>query len=107
MPKGTGILTLLHALYGLLPSRLLWQRELIVTLNNNGLYPVPNVNCLFHGKDIWILFYVDDIVAMARNKQILIDFQTIIMSKYKIKILSDIHQFLGIHIIRERSTRHL
>ena len=56
-----------------------------------------------------ILFFMDDIIVVYSNKNIFkfADFNKILLAKYKIRILKDTKNFLGIRIFRKRIFRRL
>lgn len=56
------VLRLLRALYGLRRSPRLWQLELTRALHEIGLEPVNEEPCLFTGKRVIPMVYVDDII---------------------------------------------
>ena len=67
-PPGYGckgkVLKLNKALYGLRQSPLLWQKELIYTLIQLGLIPIPKDPCLFANDFLIIIVFVDDIIVL-------------------------------------------
>ncbi|RDL36452.1 uncharacterized protein BP5553_05804 [Venustampulla echinocandica] len=108
--EAPGKLLLLHkALYGLKESPLLWYRELTSTLIQLGLYPVPGVNCLYSSSWLTLFFYVDDIIAIFAPKDAvkMDQFEAKLMAKYHLRLLGEANHFLGIRILRERSTKKL
>ena len=111
-PDGFGVkgkcLLLHRALYGLRRSPLLWHNELTTTLKE-GLKPVSEEPCLYHNDWLIVFFYVDDITAACRKKDLpkLQTFKDRLMKKYEIKDLGDLTWFLGIRIIRDRENKRL
>ncbi|KAL1952853.1 hypothetical protein VTO42DRAFT_4097 [Malbranchea cinnamomea] len=61
------VLQLLKALYGLRRSPLLWYRELAKALRELGFEAVDEEPCLFTDGRVFVFFYVDDIVLLARK----------------------------------------
>ena len=103
------LLWVLRALYGLKTSPVLWYNHFTHTLEELGLYPVPETNCLFVNDWLILIFYVDDIlVAYAPKYQERMDeFESKLMSKYEVRALGEAEHFLGIRIIRDRPQRKL
>ena len=113
MKKPTNVkdpcLLLLHALYGLKQSPLLWLQEVTSTLLHLGLYPVPGVDCLFTDGSLILFFYVDDFVLLYRQEDEAgaMDFERKLLSTYEIRSLGDLSSFLGIRIIRNDENLYL
>jgi hypothetical protein len=64
---------LLRALYGLKQSPMLWYREFEKFIRNLGFTPLFADACLFrHGNGCIIIIYVDDVLAMALTKAVVI-----------------------------------
>ena len=65
--------------------------------------------CLYHNNWLIVFFYVDDITAAYRKKDLLKleTFKERLMKRYEIKDLGDLAWFLGIRIIRDRENRKL
>jgi hypothetical protein len=101
------ILKLLKALYGLRESPLLWQQELISTLEKLGFKRVPHEPCCMVQNGIIIFFYVDDIVFAYRKAQekearaLMAQLQL----RYRLTGGDTLQWFLGIEIIRDREKR--
>ena len=73
-PEGYSIeglcLLLLHALYGLRRSLLLWLKEFSKTLRELGLQEVPSEPYLFTNDWLIVFFYVDDIVTLCQKEHL-------------------------------------
>ena len=100
---------LLHALYGLRRSPLLWQQLLSGALASLGLKAVLEEPCLFTAPWIVIFFYVDDIVCMFKDSDTpkteeLIDK---LQKSFEIRDLGELRWFLGIRIVRDRAARKI
>ena len=78
-------------------------------MENLGLNPVPETNCLFVNDWLILIFYVDDILtAYAPKHQSRIDaFELKLLQKYEIRSLGIAEHFLGIRIIRDRAQQKL
>ena len=101
------LLQLLRALYGLKEAPLLWYEELSSTLKKLGLKPVPGVPCLYSNDELIVFFYVDDIVVLAhpRHMDAFNNFERRLLQTYEIRALGELRWFLGIRVIRDKSTR--
>lgn len=103
------ILILILALYGLRRSPRLWQLEFTKSLVEFGLQPVPEDPCLLTTPNIIVMFYVDDIIAVyhRRHQQEVDDLFNRIQHRYKLRNMGEASWFLGIRILRDRSSRKL
>ena len=92
-------------LYGLRTSPRLWYKDLASTLRRLGFESIPGYECLFIGNGLLIFFYVDDIVALAHPTKLkeLRKFEDNLMKAYNIRKMGELHWFLGIRVIRDRS----
>jgi len=112
-PKGLSILheclLLIKALYGLKRSPLLWLHDVTKTLERLGLHAVPGVECLFTNDWLIVFFYVDDFVMLYdKQHQAKYDvFAASFLSTYELRCLGELVWFIGIHIIRNRSTKQV
>ena len=104
--KGT-ILQARKALYGLLISPMLWQREFTSTLKTVGFKTVPHEPCCMIKKGIIIFFYVDDIIVAydKQNKKEAEESVELLRAKYIMTGGGDLEWFLGMEIIRQRDQR--
>ena len=95
-PDGFGVkdkcLLLYRALYRLQWLPLLWHSKLTTTLKKEGLKPVAEKLCLYYNDWLIIFFYVNDIMAACRKKDLpkLQIFKKHLIKKYKIKDLGDL-----------------
>ncbi|RMZ87426.1 hypothetical protein DV736_g5352, partial [Chaetothyriales sp. CBS 134916] len=107
--KNGMILKLNKALYGLRVSPLLWQKELIKTLNELGYSQIPYEPCCFIKAGVLIFFFVDDIIIAYRqtdNNEI----QTLcqkLQTRYKITGGDPIKWFLSMEVIRDRPSKKI
>jgi Reverse transcriptase (RNA-dependent DNA polymerase) len=97
------------ALYGLKISPLLWYKELISTLTEFGLKPVPGTNCLYTNGRLIVFFYVDDIAMLFAKKDLLRleEFETKLLHRYEIRALGGLQWFLGIRIERDQANKKI
>jgi hypothetical protein len=103
------LLWVLKALYGLKTSPILWYKDFTTTLEDLGLSPVPESNCLFVNDWLILLFYVDDILTVyaPKHRDRMDQFEASLMSKYELRQLGEAEHFLGIRIIRDKPLRKL
>ncbi|THC87359.1 hypothetical protein EYZ11_013195 [Aspergillus tanneri] len=115
MPQGYGIKgkawKLLRALYGLRRSPRLWQKDLSATLQEFGLEPVNEDQCLFTNNHILLMVYVDDIIiANMPNQEARENAQKLkqaLEAQYELRNMGELSWFLGIRVIRDRTNRKL
>ncbi|SLM39797.1 Reverse transcriptase, RNA-dependent DNA polymerase [Lasallia pustulata] len=90
-------------------SPALWYRHLSATLINLGLETVPGVQCLHTNQYMLVFFFVDDIAVIYDRKftHQVNEFEKKLCRTYEMRSLGQIEWFLGIHITRERYSRHL
>ncbi|KAJ6785585.1 hypothetical protein PWT90_11245 [Aphanocladium album] len=95
------------ALYGLRRSPLLWHRELSEFLQSIGFQAVPEDPCVMTNNGIIIFFYVDDLVGLYHpsKKEEYRAIHQSIQGQYNVKVLGDLHWFLGIEVLRNRERR--
>jgi hypothetical protein len=98
-----------RALYGLKTSPILWYKDFTDTLENLGLDPILEINCLFVNDWLILIFYIDDIItAYASKHQDQMDtFESRLINNYEIQALGEAKHFLGIRIVRDRAQRKL
>ena len=103
------ILWVLRALYGLKTSPVLWNKDFTLTLEELGLNPVPETNCLFVNDWLILIFYVDDIITVysPKHQDRMDEFDVKLMNKYELRKLGEVEHFLGIRIVRDRPQRKL
>ncbi len=103
------LLWVLNALYRLKTSLILWYRDFTATLEDLGLNPVPESNCLYVNDWLILLFYVDDILVAydPKHQDRMDQFEVNLMKKYELWQLGEAEHFLGIRIIRDKSLRKL
>lgn len=99
---------LLKALYGLKQVPLLWYNEFVRFIKKHGFNPFLSDACMFRNDTgIIIVVYVDDILIMARLVASIFDVAKLIDRTFKLRLLGELHYYLGIRIIRDRSRRQL
>ncbi len=99
----------MKALYGLRTSPLLQYKDFTDSLRELGLEPVLDTNCLFVNSFLILMFFVDDITVMYRQKDQyqVDDFEWKLQAKYEIRELGKAKHFIGIRIVRDRTDRKL
>ena len=104
-----GVLKVRRALYGLRESPLLWLRTLKDALYQFGFEDIPGVDCLMTGRNVIILFYVDDILLLYWPQDIYIaqEFDCFLSSRFKTTCSGEAKWFLGINIIRDKINKRL
>lgn len=100
---------LLKALYGLKQSPLLWYDEFAKFMKNHGFNPFLSDACVFRNTEtgVIIVVYVDDILIMARLLASIFDVAKTISATFPMRPLGELHYYLGMRIIRDRSRRQL
>lgn len=103
------IIRLLKALYGLRRSPRLWNKDLSATLEGMGLRPSKEDPCVFTNGWLIVFFFVDDIIRMYRksDRAAAAAFAKELDGRYKMKDEPHVRWFLGIRILRDRSTKKL
>src|ERR1700722_1862350 len=86
-------------------SPVLWYKDFTQALEDLGLNPVLETNCLFVNDWLILIFYVDDILTAyaLKHKNRMDQFESKLMNKYEIQALGSAKHFLGIRIVRDRS----
>jgi hypothetical protein len=78
-------------------------------LEELGLNPVLETNCLFVNDWLILIFYVDDILAAfsLKHKDRMNEFELRLINKYKVQTLREAKHFLGIRIVCDQPQRKL
>ena len=102
-------LMLMRALYGLRKSPRLWYEEFTSQLELFGLQPVHGVNCLYHGRSLLVLFYVDDIIISyyPYHQQVAKSLESHLMSRFELTTKGPVHFFLGVEVTTHESITYL
>ena len=106
--KENQVCLLKKALYGLKQAGRQWHVHLNNTLEEFGFKRIisGDTSIFIDGEDLIILVYVDDIALFGTLANINA-FKKRIVTRYKITNLGEISQFLGLHIVRDRSKKTL
>lgn len=94
-----------RSLYGLKQSANEWNKKLNDSLIQVGFKQGEIDPCLYvkysRGTWIYVLIYVDDLIAASTSNENLSDFESDLKSFYKMKDLGDIKFYLGINVERD------
>ena len=99
--NGAIIVKLDKALYGCVESAVLWYKDLRATLETDGFVVNPYDLCVFNkdykGKQITVIFHVDDLLGACVFVQALEDLYGVLVKKYeKVKVMrGKKHPYLG------------
>ncbi len=96
------VLCLKKTLYGLCQSPHVFWKYLTEKLDNGGLHQAPFDPCLFIGKKVIAICYINDLIIWARNEKDI--------AKLAIQLHAegdDAAGFLGVHIEQDTKTRNL
>ena len=96
------VLRLTKSLYGLKQAPRYWNKTLHDWLLSKGLQQSKFDSCLYllPGK-LWVAFWVDDFIVMARDVVTKNDFKAAISRQFQMRDLGAINQFLGMTITRD------
>ena len=93
------------AIYGLKDSPRLWNSHLHKILIVNGYRQHFTLPCLYYTSNIIIVVYVDDIVCASSKDECLQVFERCLQRDLNIKTNNQVHDFLGMEITRQVSSR--
>ena len=90
------------SIYGLPESPKRWHNEMDTFLKNQGFKPCPVQTCLYvynrHNISLFLLLYVDDILYMGSDNQIVKEFEMKLKNRFEIKMKSVAESFVGLEI---------
>ena len=94
---GSLVVELKKALYGCVESAQLWYNEVSGFLKSIGLKASKADPCLFTGKDMHIVLFVDDLIVTAKNEKDIEDIFDKLAKKYGsvTRTISDVISYLG------------
>lgn len=102
------VLLLLKALYGLRQSPRLWYLEITTYLALHGYIPLPSDPCVLrHSKGDLLVLWVDDIVTISSSLTGIDHIKGVLNSKYELREMGDLTEYLGLTIYRDRSNGFL
>jgi hypothetical protein len=101
------VLRVKKSLYGLKQSGREWYLEACKGLEDLDLYPIFADTYIFIRKDRKLIvgLYVDDMVILADDIQVVRDFKAGIAKRWEIKDLGEVKKILGFKITRDRAKR--
>jgi hypothetical protein len=90
-------------------SPILWYKDFTHSLEDLGLSPIPETNCLFVNDWLILIFYVDDILTVytSKHQNQIDEFESGLIAKYELRSLGEAEHFLGIRIVQDRSVQKL
>ena len=101
LPSNSNCFRLMKALYGLKQSPRQWYKDIDGFLLQANFKSLPNEPCLYYrqyqGSLNLISLYVDDLV-IAGTKEAVDNVKTLMLRKYKMKDLGEIHLILGCEV---------
>jgi hypothetical protein len=113
-PKGVkvqqgAVLKILKSLYGLKQAGLNWHQLLRKELMAWGFIQSLADPCLFthQSRSIWLLVYVDDIIAASKIHEDINWFGETLRSRFTTRNLGEIEKVLGVRVIRDRKKRSI
>lgn len=96
--KANKCLRLIRAIYGLKQSANEWNKLLKEFMLSIGLNVSCADDCLFIGEDVVVIVYVDDIIIMGKNQNVIDRIKSLIKKRFKVRDLGAIKNFLNINI---------
>ena len=108
VPPGK-VIKLKKTLYGLKQAPRGWFKTLFSFLHDNGFesnLADPCVLKMNRGSDVIIIsVYVDDLLIMGNNIDLIKEFKTKISERFEMEDLGEVDKILGIQVVRDRSNR--
>lgn len=102
--KENHVCLLRRSLYGLKQSARVWNRAIHQVLIDANYVQSRNDPCFYslnvEGKFCFVLIYVDDLILAGRHEELLHQCERTLSSKFKIKNLGEIRNYLGLRIDR-------
>ena len=93
------VLKLTKSLYGLVQSLLYWFNHLLASLKEVGFKASAYDPCMFYGKDIVILVYIDDCLFFGKSlKEIDTVIEVLERKELVLTKKDDVYAFLGIQV---------
>lgn len=95
------------SIYGLKQSARVWNLKINDVLISNGFKKCVADPCLYsyecNGERIYLLIYVDDVILASVSSKLIKHAETILGNNFEIKLLGDIHNYLGIRVTRDNA----
>lgn len=109
--SGDKVCLLKKALYGLRQAGRSWYKKLDSTLRKIGAEPCKSDPCVYkieNGNDLtFIIIFVDDILIISKDPQIIDKLEESLAKSFKIKNLGDVNYFLGMEFQRTDRKLHI
>jgi hypothetical protein len=105
------VCTLKISLYGLKPSPRMWYQKFDTYMLGLGFTRSKEDHCVYFkligDHLIYLVFYVDDMLLVGNNKEIIQDVKTQLSSKFDMKDLGDSNFIFGMEIKKDCKKRKL
>lgn len=95
------VLKLRKALYGLKEAPRSWNRKFHEFVTKNGLIRSSCDVCLYSGRNLWLVLFVDDILLVGKKEE-LSNFTSLLKGEFNAKDLGEINCYLGANISRNK-----
>ena len=96
--NGEVVCKLNKAIYGLKQAGRQWHKKFDKKLRAIGLSPILSDPCVYTGKSVKLLIYVDDILGIYNDEQIMREVFHKLQKDFEVKDLGKTHYLLGIEI---------
>ena len=91
-----------NAIYGLKQSAHLWYEKIKEAVRGFGFKQSLREPCLFFTDEMFIILYVDDLLACGRELSLINDFKRKLASEFEIRDLGEVKLILGIKVDYDR-----
>ncbi|CAI7846041.1 unnamed protein product [Closterium sp. NIES-53] len=116
-PKGysdgtTNVCKLLKSLYGLKQAPQVWFHTVEVSLLTQGFTKSQfdaalYILCTSEGESLWLLVYVDDILLVSASLSLLTHIKGMLTQDFIMTDMGEPSHYLGMNIVRDRTTKSL
>ena len=86
------------SIYGLKSSPKIWNEKLNDVLFEYGLKPCPVEPCIYTGRGIYLLIYVDDLLYCGDSQNDIDEFEAAMKAQFQLTVEAEVRKFLGIQI---------
>ncbi|CAH2108821.1 unnamed protein product [Euphydryas editha] len=97
------VLKLKRALYGLKEAPKCWNTRFHEFIIKEGFTQSKHDSCLYGKGNNWILLYVDDILYLGKDSEIIKEME----KEFKLKSLGEISNYLGLEVTRNKNEMHI
>ena len=98
--RNTHCLKLIRSLYGLRQSAMNWFQTIALTLQNHGLEQSKIDPCLFFGKGLIVVLYVDDVIIFHKDKKPIDELIKALADEFPLTDEGDVTAYLGVEVTR-------